>query len=82
MPFYDNGRVRIRYEEAGSGYPLLLVPGGGLNSTIDALKRGVPFNAIEEFKGEYRCISPTCATPMAVSPPAARGRPAVGCLHR
>jgi acyl CoA:acetate/3-ketoacid CoA transferase alpha subunit len=56
MPFYDNGRVRIRYEEAGSGFPLLLVPGGGLNSTIAGLKRGVPFNAIEEFKGEYRCI--------------------------
>jgi pimeloyl-ACP methyl ester carboxylesterase len=56
MPFYDNGRVRIRYEEAGSGFPLLLVPGGGLNSTIDGLKRGVPFNAIEEFTEEYRCI--------------------------
>jgi acyl CoA:acetate/3-ketoacid CoA transferase alpha subunit len=69
MPFYDNGRVRIRYEEAGSGFPLLLVPGGGLNSTIDGLKRGVPFNAIEEFTGSIAVSSPTCATPMAVSPP-------------
>jgi len=56
MPFYENGPVRIRYEEAGPGFPLLLVPGGGLNSTIDGLKRGEPFNAIEVFKGEYRCI--------------------------
>jgi pimeloyl-ACP methyl ester carboxylesterase len=56
MSLYDNGRVRIRYEEAGSGFPLLLVSGGGLNSTIDGLKRGVPFDAVEEFKGEYRCI--------------------------
>src|SRR5512143_672004 len=56
MSFYEKGRVRIRYEEAGSGFPLLLVPGGGLNSTIDGLKRGRPFNAIEEFKGEYRCV--------------------------
>ena len=40
----------------GSGFPLLLVAGGGLNSTIAGLKRGGPFNAIEEFKGEYRCI--------------------------
>jgi pimeloyl-ACP methyl ester carboxylesterase len=56
MSLYDNGRVRIRYEEAGSGFPLLLVSGGGLNSTIDGLKRGVPFDAVEEFKGEFRCI--------------------------
>ena len=56
MPFYEYGPVRVRYEEAGSGFPLLLVPGGGLNSTIDGLRRGNPFNAIEEFKEEYRCI--------------------------
>ena len=56
MPLYEKGTVRIRYEEAGSGFPLLLVPGGGLNATIDGLKRGGPFNAIEEFKEEYRCI--------------------------
>src|SRR5205085_10982046 len=49
--------VRIHYEEAGSGFPLLLIAGGGLNSTIAGLTRGGPFNAIEEFKGEYRCIA-------------------------
>jgi len=32
MSFYEKGPVRIQYEEAGSGFPLLLVPGGGLNS--------------------------------------------------
>jgi pimeloyl-ACP methyl ester carboxylesterase len=57
MSFYEKGAVRIHYEEAGSGYPLLLIPGGGLNSTIAGLKRGVPFNPIEEFKGEYHCIT-------------------------
>jgi pimeloyl-ACP methyl ester carboxylesterase len=56
MSFYERGPVRIKYEEAGSGFPLLLIPGGGLNSTIALLKRGRPFNSIEEFKGEYRCI--------------------------
>jgi pimeloyl-ACP methyl ester carboxylesterase len=56
MSFYEKGPVRIQYEEAGSGFPLLLIPGGGLNSTIALLKRGRPFNSIEEFKGEYRCI--------------------------
>ena len=33
MPFYEKGNVRIHYEEAGSGFPLLVIPGGGLNST-------------------------------------------------
>ena len=55
MSFYEKGRVRIRYEEAGAGFPLLLIAGGGLNSTIAGLAN--PFNAIEEFKGEYRCIA-------------------------
>jgi hypothetical protein len=27
MPFYEKGDVRIRYEEAGSGFPLILIPG-------------------------------------------------------
>src|SRR5205809_5199879 len=57
MSFYEKGPVRIHYEEAGSGFPLLLIAGGGLNSTISGLTRGDPFNAIEEFKGEYRCIA-------------------------
>ena len=37
--FYERGPVRIYYEEAGSGFPLLLIPGGGLNSTIAFLHR-------------------------------------------
>jgi pimeloyl-ACP methyl ester carboxylesterase len=57
MSFYERGPVRIRYEEAGGGFPLLLIAGGGLNSTIAALKRGDPFDPIAEFKGEYRCIA-------------------------
>src|SRR5438309_7434556 len=54
--FYEKGPVRIHYEEAGSGFPLLLIAGGGLNSAIAGLRTG-PFDAIEEFKGEYRCIA-------------------------
>jgi len=57
LPFYEKGAVRIHFEEAGSGFPLLLIPGGGLNSTISFFTQGAPFNAIEEFKGEYRCIT-------------------------
>jgi pimeloyl-ACP methyl ester carboxylesterase len=55
MSVYEKGPVRIHYEEAGSGFPLLLIAGGGLNSTISGLSN--PFNVIEEFKGEYRCIA-------------------------
>jgi pimeloyl-ACP methyl ester carboxylesterase len=55
MSFYEKGPVRIRYEQAGSGFPLLLIAGGGLNSTIAGLSN--PFDAIAEFKGEYRCIA-------------------------
>ena len=55
MSFYENGPVRIRYEEVGSGFPLLLIAGGGLDSTMSGLV-SMPFNPIEEFKGEYRCI--------------------------
>src|SRR5262245_19723425 len=55
--FYQKGNVRIRYEETGSGFPLLLIAGGGLNgSTISGIRGGNPFNTIEAFKAEFRCI--------------------------
>ncbi len=58
MPFYERGPVRINYQEFGSGFPLLLIAGGGLSaSTISGLIRTSPFNPIEEFKGEFRCIA-------------------------
>jgi pimeloyl-ACP methyl ester carboxylesterase len=56
MPFYENGDVRIRYEETGSGFPLLVTPGGGLNSRVRNWPTAV-FNAMEVFKDEFRCIT-------------------------
>jgi pimeloyl-ACP methyl ester carboxylesterase len=56
MPFYEKRDVRIHYEEVGSGFPLMIIPGGGLNSTFSSLPNH-PFNPMEEFKGEYRCIT-------------------------
>lgn len=55
--FYERGDVRIHYQEAGAGFPLLLIAGGGLNSTMAFFTRGEPFNPVEEFKNEYRCIT-------------------------
>jgi pimeloyl-ACP methyl ester carboxylesterase len=57
MSFYEKGPVRIHFQEAGSGFPLLLIAGGGLNSTISNFTRNSPFNPIEEFRDEYRCIA-------------------------
>jgi len=57
MPFHERGDVRIHYETAGSGFPLLILPGGGLNATLGFLSDGAPFNPMEEFSGEYRCIA-------------------------
>jgi pimeloyl-ACP methyl ester carboxylesterase len=56
MPFYERGQVRIHYEEVGSGFPLLVIPGGGLNSTVAGLATH-PFNPFDEFKGEFRVIA-------------------------
>jgi hypothetical protein len=65
MPIYERGPVRIHYEEMGSGFPLLVIPGGGLNSTIAGLDTSHPFNAMKECaKDGLRCIGPICATPI------------------
>jgi len=57
MSFYERGPVRIRYTEAGAGVPLLVIPGGGLNSTIANLTAAnSPFDPVAEFKNEYRVI--------------------------
>ena len=56
MPLFQKGDVRIRYEEAGSGFPLLVTPGGGLNSRVSNWPTAV-INAMEEFKNDFRCIT-------------------------
>ncbi len=58
MSFYERGPVRIHYEERGSGTPLLVIAGGGLNSTIAGLAgEQSPYNPLTEFSGEYRVIA-------------------------
>ena len=58
MPFYEQGGVRIRYEEVGEGFPLLLIAGGGLNSNLAAWTAGYgPFDPAKEFGAQFRCIT-------------------------
>lgn len=57
MPVYENGAVRINYQEAGTGMPLLVIPGGGLNATMKQATVRAPFNALEAFCDEHRCIT-------------------------
>lgn len=58
MPFFEKGKARIYYEEAGKGFPLLVIPGGGLNSSMSffAGNPNSAFDPMQEFKDEYRCI--------------------------
>ena len=54
--FYEKGDVRIRYQEAGAGFPLLAIPGGGLNSRISNWQTAV-INVMDVFKNDFRCIT-------------------------
>jgi pimeloyl-ACP methyl ester carboxylesterase len=56
VDFYEKGNVRIRYAEIGSGFPLLAIPGGGLNSRIDVWARAV-INIPDEFKNDFRVVT-------------------------
>jgi pimeloyl-ACP methyl ester carboxylesterase len=56
MPTYERDGARIYYEERGSGFPLLLLAPGGLNSSIPFWER-MPLNPIERFSGEFRVVA-------------------------
>jgi pimeloyl-ACP methyl ester carboxylesterase len=55
VPFYERGPVQIHYEEAGSGFPLLVIPGGGLNSSLASLAN--PFSPLERYRDDFRCVA-------------------------
>src|SRR4029079_50105 len=82
MPFYERGQVRIHYEEVGSGFPLLVIPGGGLNSTVAGLATH-PFNPVDEFKGEFRVIAADLRNAKGgqSTRPVDGDRPGDGCAH-
>jgi len=59
MPFVEDGSARIRYEESGnrSGYPLLLLAPGGMNSGLINWSKLAAFNPLEVFKDDFRMIA-------------------------
>jgi pimeloyl-ACP methyl ester carboxylesterase len=81
MPLYERGDVCIHYEEAGAGFPLLVIPGGGLNSTIAGVASQThPFNPFDAFKDEFRVIAADLrnakgGSPQVRSRPTGRGTP-------
>src|SRR5712692_6698067 len=56
MPAFVKGDVTINYEVYGSGFPLLLLPPGGMNARIDYWGRAA-FNPVEIFSREYMVVA-------------------------
>ncbi|GLJ00505.1 alpha/beta fold hydrolase [Sphingobium sp. BS19] len=56
MPFFTKDDARIYYEIRGAGYPLLLLPPGGMGATIEFWER-TAFNAVEIFSEHFRVIA-------------------------
>src|SRR5262249_12135902 len=54
--FYEKGNVKIRYQEVGSGFPILCTPGGGLNSRIGGWPTAV-INVMDVLKNDFRCVT-------------------------
>ena len=57
MAVFKNNSVEIYYEEAGSGFPILVIPGGGLNARIPYLFNRTPFNPMDVLTDEFHCIA-------------------------
>jgi pimeloyl-ACP methyl ester carboxylesterase len=57
MPYLEKGATCLHYREAGSGFPLLILPGGGLNATMGFFTGSAPFDAMTVLADECRCIS-------------------------
>ena len=57
MPTLQRGETSIHYEEFGSGYPILLIAPGSLNSSIQVWHGSAAFDATQELASEFRLIA-------------------------
>jgi len=56
MPRFENGPVTIHYEEHGSGFPLLLIAPGAMNSAVE-MWAGATINPLEVYADDFRIIA-------------------------
>ena len=56
MPRFANRETAIYYEEHGSGFPLLLIAPGAMNSAIDLWARAT-INPLDAYSGDFRLIA-------------------------
>lgn len=56
MPQFEHGATTIYYEEQGSGFPLLLLAPGGMNSTVDRWANAT-LNAFSVFGDHFRLVA-------------------------
>ncbi len=57
MPLLKRGEQSIYYEEFGSGYPILLIAPGSLNSSVQVWHGSAAFDATIELASEFRLIA-------------------------
>lgn len=56
MPIFDDGERVIHYEDAGSGFPVLLIAPGGMKSSI-AVWDAMPWNPVTGLADRYRVVA-------------------------
>jgi pimeloyl-ACP methyl ester carboxylesterase len=56
VPSFTYGETTIYYEERGSGFPLLLIAPGAMNSAIE-LWSGATINPLDVYSGDFRLIA-------------------------
>ena len=72
-----NAPGQALYEDTGSGFPLLIIPGRWLDWTRSFFTELAPFNAIEEFRASIAGIAMDLRSATAGAPPAP-SKPIVG----
>ena len=52
MPHFERAGTTIYYEEHGSGFPVLLIAPGGMNSTVEVWDRAA-INPLALYAGRF-----------------------------